>query len=53
MYESTRNKTIVKKETIVSIKQKAKNLAKQGLDTKEIGNALGINKYDASKMIKG
>ena len=48
-------KEVVKKKAI-SVKSneiKAKELAKQGLNTKQIGNALGINKYDASKLIKG
>jgi len=43
----------VKKVKKVSIKTKAKRLAKEGLNTKEIAHELRINKYDASKMIKG
>jgi F0F1-type ATP synthase assembly protein I len=34
-------------------KEEAKRLSAEGLTTTEVGHALGINKYDASKLIKG
>ena len=43
-----------KKEVVIkqSKADKAKELAKQGLNAKEVANALNINKYDASKLMK-
>ena len=40
------------KEVVKNDATKAKELSKQGLTTTEVGAALGINKYEASKLIK-
>ena len=43
----------VKKPLVASDKHRAKELDKAGYNAKEIAEILGINKYDASKLIKG
>lgn len=48
-----KSKPISIKTKPISMETKAKGLAKQGLNTKEIAHELGISKYDASTMIKG
>ncbi len=42
-----------KKPVKEDLATKAKRLSKEGLTTTEVGEALGINKYEASKLIKG
>ena len=41
-----------KKEWKEDIATKAKRLHKEGLNSKEVGEILGIDKYTASKLIK-
>ena len=45
-------KPVKKKANPINNAPRAKQLAKQGLNTKEIGSILGISKYDASKLVK-
>ena len=54
MDKTIMNKPIKKAKVKVTISNvtKAKELAKQGLNVKEVANALNINKYDASKLMK-
>ena len=46
-------KVKVKPERLESTAEKAKRLSKEGLNVKEVANILGINKYEASELIKG
>ena len=47
-------KAIKEAEVIAEIKTtKAKELAAEGLNAKEIARDLGIDKYEASKLVKG
>ena len=42
-----------KKSVKEELATRAKRLSKEGLTTFEVGEALGISKYEASKLIKG